>query len=298
MQSIIHHTSCPLCGSANIHSVLTAKDHTVSGESFDIWECEACGARFTQDIPDADSIGRYYKSENYISHSNTREGLVNKVYHRVRNITLEQKRKLVQKASGLQTGSLLDIGAGTGLFVDTMRKSGWKVTGLEPDETARAKAREMNILLNHTKDLFQLPAENFDVVTLWHVIEHVHAVHEYMEQVKSVLKKNGKLIIAVPNYTSADAKKYGEYWAAYDVPRHLYHFSPGSMQALLKKHGLQLLSTHPQWFDSFYVSLLSEQYKTGKQQLIGGAWNGFRSNMVALNAATRCSSVIYVAGKL
>ena len=297
MQTIIHHTSCPLCGSSGIHKVLTAKDHTVSGESFDIWECDECGGRFTQDIPDADTIGRYYKSDNYISHSNTREGLVNKLYHRVRNITLEQKRKLVQKATGLQTGSLLDIGAGTGLFVDTMRKAGWKVTGLEPDETARARAREMNILLNDTSDLLQLPADNFDVVTLWHVLEHVHAVHEYIERVKAVLKKNGKLIIAVPNYTAADAKKYGEYWAAYDVPRHLYHFSPGSMQALLKKHGLQLISTHPQWFDSFYVSLLSEQYKTGKQQMVSGAWSGLSSNMVAMNAATRCSSVIYVAGK-
>lgn len=298
MHSIIHYTTCPLCGSESIHSVLTARDHTVSGESFEIWECDACGARFTQDIPDANSIGRYYQSENYISHSNTRQGLVNQLYHRVRKITLEQKRKLVQKVTGLQTGNLLDIGAGTGLFTETMRKAGWKVAGLEPDETARAKAREMNIVLHDIEDLFQLPSESFDAVTLWHVLEHVHDIHAYMGRVKAVLKKEGKFIIAVPNYTSEDAQKYGEYWAAYDVPRHLYHFSPGSMQSLLKKHGLKLLSTHPLWFDSFYVSLLSEQYKTGKSQLLKGAWSGVRSNMAAMNAATRCSSVIYVAGKV
>ena len=297
MQSIIHHTTCPLCGSESIHSVLTARDHTVSKETFEIWECDGCGGRFTQDIPDAESIGKYYQSENYISHSNTQQGLVNKLYHRVRKITLEQKRKLLQKVTGLPTGSLLDVGAGTGFFVDTMRKAGWKVTGLEPDATARAKAGEMNILLNDSKDLFQLPAESFDAITLWHVLEHVHALHDYIEQLKKLLKKDGRLIIAVPNYTAADAKKYGEYWAAYDVPRHLYHFSPGSMQALLKMHGFTLLSTHPQWFDSFYVSLLSEQYKTGKSQMLSGAWSGLNSNMTALGAATRCSSVIYVAAK-
>ena len=298
MQSIIHHTSCPLCGAASIHNVLRAKDHTVSYETFEIWECDECGARFTQDVPDAESIGRYYQSENYISHSNTQQGLVNKLYHRVRKITLEQKRKLVQKATGMQSGNILDVGAGTGFFVDTMRKAGWKVTGLEPDASARAKAREMNILLNDSKDLFQLPADSFDAITLWHVLEHVHALHEYIDRLKQLLKKDGRLIIAVPNYTSADAKKYGEYWAAYDVPRHLYHFSPGSMQALLKKHGFKLTSTHPQWFDSFYVSLLSEQYKTGKSQLLSGAWSGFNSNRVALGAATRCSSVIYIAAKV
>ena len=128
-------------------------------------------------------------------------------------------------------------------------------------------------------------------------MEHVHNVHEYLDQLKAVMKKSGRLIIAVPNYTSTDAKKYGEYWAAYDVPRHLYHFSPGSMQALLKKHGLKLLSTHPQWFDSFYVSLLSEKYKTGKQQLVRGAWTGLQSNMGAMSGASRCSSVIYVSEK-
>lgn len=295
MQSIIHYTSCPLCDSAGIHPVLTVKDHAVSGESFGIWECDGCAVRFTQDPPDADSIGRYYQSENYISHSNTSRGLVNKLYHQVRKITLKQKKELVQKVTRRQTGNLLDMGAGTGLFTDTMRKAGWKVTGLEPDTTARAKAGEMNILLNDIKDFSQLKRGDFDAVTLWHVLEHVHAIHDYLKQIKEIMKFGGKLIIAVPNYTSADAEKYGEYWAAYDVPRHLYHFSPGSMQALLQKHGFHFCSTYPQWFDSFYVSLLSEQYKTGKSQMLKGAWSGLSSNMAARSAATRCSSVIYVA---
>lgn len=297
MSTIIHHTACPVCDSADIHPVLTARDYTVSKDIFEIAECSHCTARFTQNIPDAASIGRYYQSENYISHSNTSKGLVNRLYHQARKITLNQKRSLVESVTGLKNGNLLDVGAGTGFFVDTMRKAGWKVTGLEPDETARARAGEMNILLNESTDLFKLPPASFDVITMWHVLEHVHDLHGYLKQLKTLLQENGKLIIAVPNYTSADAGIYKEYWAAYDVPRHLYHFSPKSMELLLNRHGFKLRSMHPQWFDSFYVSMLSEQYRTGKSNIIGGAWNGLRSNLQAIAARNKCSSVIYVAGK-
>jgi SAM-dependent methyltransferase len=286
--------NCPLCGSGNIHFVLAAQDHTVSGEVFEIWECGECTARFTQHVPDAAGIGRYYQSENYISHSNTSQGLVNKLYHQVRKVTLTQKRKLVQKVTGLQTGRLLDIGAGTGLFAGAMRGAGWDVTALEPDESARKKAAEMNIALQDAESFFQLPAAAFDAITMWHVLEHVHKVHDYLEQAKKLLKSTGLLIIAVPNYISTDAKVYGSYWAAYDVPRHLYHFSPGAMRTLLKRHGFALHSMHPQWFDSFYVSMLSEQYKTGGSRLLKGGWNGLRSNVNAMTAANKCSSVIYV----
>ncbi|HYE55086.1 MAG TPA: class I SAM-dependent methyltransferase [Chitinophagaceae bacterium] len=295
MNTITHHTTCPLCAAPDIRPALTAKDHTVSGESFDIWECSDCTARFTQNTPEPDSIGAYYRSDNYISHSNTNRGLVNKLYHRVRKITLAQKRKLIQQVTKIQTGNLLDVGAGTGLFVDTMRKGGWKVTGLEPDATARTRAREMNIMLQDISDLYQLPAANFDVITLWHVLEHVHDVHGYLKQLKHILKHEGHLVIAVPNYTSADARLYRQFWAAYDVPRHLYHFSPASMQALLRLHGFQLEAIYPQWFDSFYVSLLSEQYRTGHSNFIKGIWNGFRSNLNAVRSKKQCSSLIYVA---
>ncbi|HEY0676744.1 MAG TPA: class I SAM-dependent methyltransferase [Chitinophagaceae bacterium] len=294
MQSIIHHTSCPLCGSASISNVLTAKDHTVSSEIFEIWECTDCTGRFTQNNPEADSIGRYYKSENYISHSDTSKGLVNKLYHQVRKITLSQKRKLVQKVTQLESGKLLDVGAGTGLFADTMRKSGWMVTGLEPEEAARARAAELNIVLNDINDLWQLPHTGFDAITLWHVLEHVHEIHKYLDQLKKLLKKSGRLIIAVPNYTSKDASLYQSFWAAYDVPRHLYHFSPRSMISLLKSHGFELHSMHPQWFDSFYVSLLSERYKNGSAGFVKGILNGLRSNANALTSRDRCSSLIYV----
>lgn len=297
MQSIIHYTNCPLCAGAAIGKVLAAKDYTVSGERFEVWECGACTARFTQDVPAAAHIGRYYQSENYISHSNTSRGLVNKLYHQVRKITLRQKRNLIKKVTGLDTGNLLDIGAGTGFFVEAMRSAGWKVTGLEPDEAARRRARDLNIVLNDAADLPLLPPGSFHAITMWHVLEHVHDLHGYLDHISKLLLPGGRLVIAVPNYTSGDAKAYGEFWAAYDVPRHLYHFSPAAMKTLLNKHGLTLHSMHPQWFDSFYVSMLSEQYKTGKQHLVKGAWRGLQSNLQAIGNAGRCSSIIYVAGK-
>jgi len=293
----IHYSACPLCGSGQISSTMKAKDHTVSGEVFEIWECGDCTARFTQDIPLASSIGKYYQATSYISHTDTREGIVNKIYHQVRKITLNTKKNLVQKVTSLKTGKLLDIGAGTGLFAKTMQDAGWQVKGLEPDEGARYIAAKANMQLQQPSALFDMAVQSFDAITMWHVLAHVHELHRYLDRCNQLLVGNGKLIIAVPNYTSADAQHYGTYWAAYDVPRHLYHFNPVSMQLLLTRHGFKIEKISPQWFDSFYVSLLSEQYKTGKTKLFKGAWNGLMSNVRALGNRKMCSSLVYVAGK-
>jgi SAM-dependent methyltransferase len=291
----IHYTHCPACKGDSIHKVLTVKDFTVSQALFEVWHCDGCTLRFTQDIPGEAAIGKYYQSENYISHTNTNKGLVNRLYHIVRNHTLNKKKKLVQAVTKRSTGNLLDVGAGVGAFAAFMRQAGWQVTGLEPDAETRKRALEQNgIDLQDTGDLFKLPAGHYDAITLWHVLEHVHSLHEYLDQLKALLKPGGVLLIAVPNYTSHDAGFYQEYWAAYDVPRHLYHFSPASMQALLQQHGLVLQSVKPMWFDSFYVSLLSEQYKTGKASMIKGFLRGLISNSKAIGDKKKCSSLIYM----
>ncbi|ULQ57989.1 class I SAM-dependent methyltransferase [Flavihumibacter rivuli] len=296
--SVIHYLVCPVCGSDKIRPVLEVKDQTVSGQLFAIWECESCTLRFTQDIPDAKSIGPYYKSDAYVSHTDTRQGLVNQLYHRVRMITLKQKRDLLIRESGLNTGTLLDIGAGTGAFLATMKGAGWRVTGLEPDKDARAIARSKFGLELHSPELLaELPVASFDVITLWHVLEHVHDLKEYVDRIRTLLKDNGRLIIAVPNYTSKDAEIYQEHWAAYDVPRHLYHFSPASMKRLLNNSHLQLMKVLPMWFDSFYISLLSEGYKTGKQKLLNAFMNGLVSNKKALSSKESASSLVYIIRK-
>ena len=292
---MIVYSSCPCCNSGKIAIALSAKDHTVSGETFQVWHCGNCTARFTQNVPDQAQINKYYKSEAYISHSDTQKGLINRMYHMVRKRTLAGKKKLVQKYTGLSAGKLLDIGAGTGAFLHTMNRSGWEVTGFEPDDTARENAKRLfGIRLQVPDELFQLAPQSFDAITLWHVLEHVHDLHLYMDQFKKLLKPSGVLIVAVPNYTSYDANVYRENWAAYDVPRHLYHFSPASVTQLLLQHGLQLHAIKPMWFDSFYVSMLSEKIKTGKNNLVSAAWTGYVSNWKAFFNPEKCSSIIYI----
>ncbi len=294
----VHYTHCPVCGSDHLTAVFSAKDYTVSGRHFEIMECGYCRVRFTQDAPPLEEIGAFYKSEDYISHTNSSKGLINHLYKKVRSYTITQKAGIVRKYTGLEKGSLLDVGCGVGTFLHYMKTEGWLTTGLEPDADARQLAASLyGLNTEPSHALFSLPPGHFDAITLWHVLEHVHDLHGYLNQLKNLLKPAGKLFLAVPNYTSRDAMVYGKYWAAYDVPRHLYHFSPLSMDILLQQHGFQLEKQLPMWFDSFYVSLLSSKYKTGSTRLVSGALHGLASNLRALGNTGACSSVIYVAGQ-
>ncbi len=298
MGATINYQQCPCCNSTAIQLVLTAKDFTVSHQLFEVWHCNNCTLRFTQNVPPVNEIGPYYQSENYVSHSDTNEGLINRLYHFIRNYTLKTKLKLVQQATDLATGKLLDVGAGTGYFSRTMKAANWEVTALEPDATARRTAMEKDGLeLQDTSNLYYLESNQFDVITMWHVLEHVHDLQGYLTKFHEVLKPNGRLIIAVPNYTSYDATHYSENWAAYDVPRHLYHFSPQSIDTLAKLKGFTVKAYKPMWFDSFYVSMLSEQYKNGKRNLLAAVWNGLFSNLKMIGNSKNCSSVIYVLAK-
>ena len=293
----IHYQNCPVCNSASIKPALTVKDHSVSKETFSIWECSNCSLRFTQDVPDESSIGRYYQSEDYISHSNTSQGLVNQIYKKVRNHTLNQKADLIISHT-TKKGNILDMGAGIGAFLNTMKNRGWKISGIEPDEGARQQAKQLfDIELLPVEIFGQLQPASFDAITLWHVLEHVHQLHDYIKRLKELLKPGGKIFIAVPNYESTDSSIYNSYWAAYDVPRHLYHFTPKSIQVLVEQHGLKLTGKKPMWFDSFYISLLSSKYKNGKTSWIGAALSGVRSNINAVFNKDRCSSVIYIIEK-
>jgi 2-polyprenyl-3-methyl-5-hydroxy-6-metoxy-1,4-benzoquinol methylase len=298
MSSLIHYTHCPVCGSTAIAPVLSAKDHTVSGELFPVVACTDCTLRFTQDVPDAEAIGPYYKSEDYISHTNTSKGLINRLYQAVRKRTIAGKRRLIIRQTGKQKGSLLDVGSGVGTFAHTMKQNGWEVTGLEPDADARSVAKQLYAIeLEDTSRFQQLTPGSFDAITLWHVLEHIHELQAYIQQLKRLLKDDGCLFIAVPNYTSLDASVYKEWWAAYDVPRHLYHFSPRSIEVLMGKNGLKVIRHRPMWYDSFYISMLSSKYKNGKTNMITAVWNGLCSNLKALGNTDKCSSVIYIVRK-
>ncbi len=296
MNHLVQFQACPCCKSVRLEKVLQLKDHSISQESFDLYSCMDCGCRITQNVPCETAIQRYYAADNYISHSDTRTGLINKLYHLARTITLRSKQRIIQKVTGRTTGMLLDMGCGTGAFLNHMATKGWNAIGLEPDPQARkVAAQRYNADVYPSDQLFQLPGETYHAITLWHVLEHVHRLDETIQQLSTVLTKNGKLIVAVPNYTSHDAMHYGAHWAAYDVPRHLYHFSPQSIKLLMQRHHLKVVRTYPMWLDSFYVSMLSERYKGGN--LIKAILQGICSNAVALFQKERCSSLIYIIEK-
>lgn len=286
---------CPVCGGASSRHFLTCTDFFVSGEGFEIRECIKCGFKFTANATDEENIGKYYQSEEYISHSDTSKGLINRLYKQVRYVMLARKSRLVKKATGLKTGRILDVGTGTGYFADRMKKCGWQVLGTEKSAGARAFAKkEFGLEITETEALFQMKRESFDVVTLWHVLEHIHRLNENMQVFSALLKPSGKLIIAVPNHISHDAMFYKEHWAAWDVPRHLWHFAPEQMRKFGQKHGFKLVSQQAMPFDAFYVSLLSEKYKGSKMRFCRGMLHGGISWLKSLGKPEKSSSVIYV----
>jgi 2-polyprenyl-3-methyl-5-hydroxy-6-metoxy-1,4-benzoquinol methylase len=287
---------CPLCNSGLYHSYLDCKDYTVSQETFKLVECEECHFIFTNPRPNTESIGRYYESDKYISHTNKGNDLINSVYKVVRSFTLKSKRNLINRLAK-RKGTLLDMGCGTGEFIHTCQQDGWKVKGIEPSPHARKQAEELNQTSLYS-DLFQVEdSAQFDAITLWHVLEHVDDLQATVKKLKQLLKSDGVLVVAVPNYQSLDAQIYQEHWAAYDVPRHLYHFSQKSMEKLMNGHGLKIEQVLPMKLDSFYVSLLSEKYKTNKQNYFRAVWNGLKSNLWAGKHQNNYSSLIYIIRK-
>ncbi len=284
---------CIVCGSSHFEPFLVCKDYTVSQESFNIVSCKSCGFKFTNPRPDNSVLGNYYKAESYVSHTNSKKGIVNKLYHAVRNYTLKSKIKLV--SSYVSRGTILDYGCGTGMFLGAIKKVGWETYGMEPDDDARTIAKENADNVFSDKDRIQtyITDKKFNAITLWHVLEHVTDMPETLSFFKNRLNKDGVLIIAVPNHISFDAQYYKEFWAAYDVPRHIHHFEAKTMTQLLDTAGFKLIETKPMKFDSFYVSMLSEKYKTGSVNLFKAFWVGLRSNLKAKDSSTY-SSTIYI----
>lgn len=287
--------TCPLCGGTHIERALTCVDHYASGEMFHLCRCENCGFVFTQDFPVEAEIGRYYETPDYISHSDTKKGAMNAVYHWVRNYMLGQKARLVIRESHRKEGRLLDIGTGTGYFAHTMLRRGWKVDAVEKNAGARAFAREhFQLEVKPDTALNDFAPGSFDVITLWHVMEHLEALNETWETLNKLLTDKGVLIVAVPNCSSFDARKYGAYWAAYDVPRHLWHFTPGTIQQFGSKHGFILAERHPMPFDAFYVSMLTEKHMRHSCSFLRGMFTGTLAWFSSLVKKERSSSMIYV----
>ena len=274
----------------NIQKVyLTCKDHTVSGEEFNLILDPELDLLVTTPIPDPEKLPSYYKSESYISHTDSKNSFTDKLYQQIKKIMLKKKLGWIQDYFP-NKGKLLDIGAGTGEFLLQAKKQGWKVKGIEPDDHARLLAKKKGIKL--VSDSANFKAEKFDVITMWHVFEHVYDLKNQIIELEQLLKKNGLLIIAVPNYKSYDASYYKEFWAAFDVPRHLWHFSHRSFKQLFAGTTFIEVDFKPLLFDSFYVSLLSEKYKTGNSNFVKSFFIGLKSNFKA-SSSKEYSSMAY-----
>lgn len=293
--NIITHKECPLCKNVDIKKRFTCKDNFATGELFDIMECPSCGFVFTQNIPDEKEIGRYYESPSYISHSNTNKGLMNKVYHKVRSIMLRRKVKLVEQLTLLKNGKLLDYGAGTGYFARAMQDEGWEVTAIEKSAKARELAlKEFDFEILPEDALASVEEKELDVVTMWHVLEHIQDLDRMWSELYRILDDTGIAIIAVPNCRSYDARLYKEHWAAYDVPRHLWHFTGSTIMKWGEKHGFILERKYTMPFDGFYISLMSEKNKGSRMATIKGMWNGFKGWCAQSKRRGASSSIIYV----
>ena len=293
--TIISYDKCPLCKSNAIKKRFTCIDKFATGEEFDIYECDNCGLAFTQNIPDEKEIGRYYESPSYISHSNTNKGFVNTVYHLVRMIMLRNKARLVERLTILKNGNILDYGAGTGYFARTMANRGWNVIAIEKSEKARELSlKEFGFKMQDTDALTDIKDKELDVVTMWHVMEHIQDPDKMWNELHRILDDTGIAIIAVPNSISYDAQRYKEHWAAYDVPRHLWHFTPSSIMRWGEKHGFMLEKQLTMPFDGFYISMLSEQNRGSRLHTIRGFWNGFKGWVAQSKRRSASSSIIYV----
>jgi SAM-dependent methyltransferase len=295
---MVHHKECPLCLSEKISIHFRCTDHFISKEAFAIYNCSLCGFQFTQDYQDEAGIGQYYESDDYISHSDTSKGFSNKLYHLARAAMLRKKKEIIRNVTGLNTGSLLDIGSGTGHFAGTMKKAGWFVKGIEINEKARNfSVSRFGLEVTGPEQISALAANSFDCITLWHVLEHFHDPYKYSSDILRLLKPDGICIIALPNCSSYDAEYYEEYWAAWDVPRHLWHFNPATFRLFSDKAGFISEDFRSLPLDVFYISILSERYRGSGCSFLRGISRALLFALLSVFKKSKSSSVIYILRK-
>ncbi len=285
--------SCPVCNETDFSDFLVVEDHFLTKEEFKIQKCNGCGFKFINPRPVKADIGLYYQSEEYISHDAKKANLFNNIYKMARVFSIKRKFAVVEEA--IHTGKILDIGCGTGEFLRYCQSRGFTVTGVEPNDKARLYAHEQHKIPVHASlnSLAGL-APAYNCITMWHVLEHVHDLNETLEEVRGLLKPGGIFVVAVPNCNSWDAQKYGKFWAAYDVPRHLYHFVDSTLHKLVLKHGFIIQKTIPQKLDAYYVTMLSEKYQSGKSNYLKSVILGFWSNLQARRQKIGYSSQIFI----
>jgi 2-polyprenyl-3-methyl-5-hydroxy-6-metoxy-1,4-benzoquinol methylase len=287
---------CPICGDTHQKSYLTTTDYFLTKESFSLTQCEGCGFIITSPRPDDKDLSRYYESDAYLSHHARGFSPLRLVYQFLRKRNIRSKYKLIYEY--VPTGKILDIGCGTGELLSYFKNQGWDTTGVEPDSAARKFAVENYALdVFDEKEISKFSKNTFDVITMWHVLEHVNDINGRVQDIFSLLKKGGYFIAALPNPAAWDAQHYKQYWAAWDLPRHLFHFSQKNIIQLSEIHGFKHVNTYPMKWDAYYISLMSEQYKGHSFPYFNAIKNGMKSNNHAVSGRGY-SSMIYLFQKV
>ncbi len=285
--------TCPICESKELDLYLQAVDNLVSKKTFNVVKCKKCDFIFTNPRPDINEISGYYQSEEYISHNENPSSFFDRIYALIRRKNISYKLNLISDFKK-ENATLYDYGCGVGSFLSVAQKAGWLVNGYEPSEKAGAIAKGLGVEIKSLDELIE-GKKNFDVITLWHVLEHIHDLDGVVEKLKLILKQDGVLVIAVPIADSWDALKYKEAWAALDVPRHLYHFTISSIGQFFRKFGMQIVNIHPLKFDSYYISLLSE--KESILKYFRALINGWISNRKARKTKNYSSLIFLIQNK-
>ena len=283
--------TCPWCGNLTDHFYMEVKDYFLTKEDFGLYQCDHCGLLFTVPRPTPEVIGKYYKSNEYYSHQQNKKGIIPRIYETVKLFNI--KRKASYAIDGLKSGKLLDIGCGVGDFLCHVKSKGWDVVGIEPSADAKSIAQDrLGFLPLNPADSYLLPNNSFDVITMWHVLEHIDDLKFQISELYRLLKPSGRLIIALPNYQSFDCQYYKDKWAAWDVPRHLNHFSPESICSIITSNGMKFVDNQKLKWDAYYISFLSERYLCHSLPLLRGACVGLKSNLKASQSGMY-SSLVY-----
>jgi SAM-dependent methyltransferase len=295
---MVIHDVCPVCSDKEISLFLECQDNFLTKQKFKIFRCKKCGFLFTQGHPDESEAGQYYESDDYISHSDSSKTAAEKAYQLVRKIMLHKKVNLIRRSTGLSNGSILDIGCGTGHFLNSMKSAGWLVTGIEKSYKARSYAEsKFNLKVSDTSQIANLNSGTFDCITMWHVLEHFHEPAMIMKEISRLLKPGGLCVIALPNSNSFDANYYQSYWAAYDVPRHLWHFNPDTFSLFAVACGFKVTATKTLPFDVFYISILSEKYRKSSVPQLSGLVKAKFFFLRSLFRKGKSSSIVYLLRK-
>ena len=264
-------------------------DYFLTKEKFKIQKTSVPGLLKTTPTPTKEDIIKYYKSERYISHNSRKTGLFFFFYRFLRSINFYVKYRFLSSTKNNQ--NVLDFGSGEGYFLNKLQKKGIKACGVDSSETPSLTSVYKSIFAE------QLNNQKFSHITAWHSIEHVHDLEKTISRMYDLLDEKGTIIVGVPNYLSFDARYYKRFWAAYDVPRHLWHFDKKSLKEVFENKGFRLVKSSPMILDAYYVSLLSESYKKSTLKILKSIFVGTISNALAL-FTKEYSSNIFVFTKL